>query len=110
MIKITELILKPCSFGGTNEPEQVVALASEIDSGRIQHGVWESGPGEFNLKFNWHETAYILDGRADIENLQTGEKYILCPQSMMSFEQGSYWRWRIPWKVKKIFTVVESSQ
>lgn len=107
MTNIAQLEMKPFNFGGAAEPDQAVAIAAEIGAGRIQHGVWESGPGEFELRFAWHETAYILEGRADVENLATREKFSLGPGSMISFEQGSHWRWRIPWKVKKVFTIVE---
>ncbi len=103
MISIHDLTLKPSSFGTPNEPEQLVAIAAEFDSGRIQLGVWESGPGEFNLKFDWHETVYILDGQADVMNLETKESFQLNTGALMSFVQGSNW----PWKLKKVFTIVE---
>ena len=106
MIHISELELKSYSYPLT-EPDQQMALASETDSGRIQHGVWQSGPGELNLHFQWIETAFILDGRAEIENLDTGEKFTLVTGSMMTFERGSRWQWRIPWKLKKIFTILD---
>lgn len=108
MIHIEELKMKPCSFGGVaEEPQQSFALASEFREGRIQHGVWQCGPGELDLQFAWSETVYILEGRAEVENVKSKEKFALVPGSMMSFEQGSHWRWRIPWKLKKIFTIIE---
>lgn len=72
----------------------------------IKIDVCESGPGEFDLDFSWNETVFIIDGRAEVENLQTGESYELLPGSMMCFEYGSRWRLKIPWKLKKVFTVV----
>lgn len=107
MTNISDLQLKPCSFGGQDEPQQAAAVASEIASCGIQHGVWESGPGELELHFQWHETVYVLDGRAEVENLTSGERFALTPGTMVSFESGSRWRWRIPWKLKKVFTIVE---
>jgi uncharacterized cupin superfamily protein len=107
MIKLDQLQLKPCRFGAGEVPEQAFALASEIQSGRIQHGVWESGPGILDLKFDWSETVFIVEGYAEVENADTGETFAMSAGSLMSFEQGSHWRWRIPWKLKKIFTVVD---
>lgn len=107
MVRISELQMKPSSFGGTGEPDQLLGIAMEIDSGHIQHGAWESGPGELELDFKWNETVYIVDGQAEVENLRTGDTFTLSAGSMMSFEQGSLWRWRIPWKLKKVFTIVE---
>jgi len=107
MVKITDLHMKPSTFGSLGEPEQLLGIAAEINSGHIQHGVWESGPGELVLHFQWSETVYILDGQAELENLETNERVRLSTGSMMSFERGSSWRWRIPWKLKKVFTIVE---
>lgn len=106
MINVADLELKPVPFGEEGEPQPSFALAMEIDAGRIQHGVWESGPGELEFRFEWHETVYVLDGRAEIENMGTKQKFVLSPGSLMSFERGSHWRWRVPWKIKKVFTVV----
>lgn len=107
MNHIEKLTMKPFSFGGANEPDQLCALASSFEGDRIQHGVWESGPGELNLKFSWSETVYILDGKAEVENLDTGERFTLSPGVMMSFERGSNWRWNIPFKLKKVFTLID---
>jgi uncharacterized cupin superfamily protein len=106
MINLQDLDFKPSQFGGANEPEQRVAITSEINAGRIQQGVWESGPGELNLRFDWYETVYILDGQAEVLNLETNESFQLNAGSLMSFERGSQWRWRIPWRLKKVFTIV----
>ncbi len=107
MINLADIKMKPSNFGGNNEPEQLFGLAAQLTSKGIQHGVWQSGPGELTLKFEWTETVYIVEGSAEVKNLITEEKFILTVGSMMSFEQGSHWRWRIPWKLKKIFTIVE---
>jgi uncharacterized cupin superfamily protein len=101
-----DLEFKPCLFGGVHAPVQNFSLASEIDSGRIQHGVWECGPGELDLKFEFHETVFIIDGFAEIENQVTRERFTLSKGSMMSFERGSHWLWRIPWKLSKVFTII----
>ena len=108
MNRISDLTYKPFAFGiAGGEPQQSAAISEEIDGGRIQQGVWECGPGELDLKFAWNETVYILEGRADIENMSTGEKFVLLPGSLMCFEDGSHWLWRIPWKLRKVFTIVE---
>ena len=109
MINIQDLRFKPCHFGGASEPTQLAGVAAEIDSGRIQHGVWESGPGELDLQFDWNETVFVIEGSAKVENVQTGVRWTLNVGDLMSFEKGSHWRWRIPWKFKKVFTLVESN-
>lgn len=108
MNRVSDLAYKPFAFGLKDEPLQSAAISSEMDDGRIQQGVWESGPGELDLRFKWNETVYILEGRADIENLETGERFQLLPGSLMCFEKGSHWLWRIPWKLRKVFTIVEA--
>lgn len=106
-MNIDELSLSPFCFGGSNEPDQTLAIAAEMSSGNIQHGVWQCGPGELTIRFKWCETVFITEGSAEVENLHTGQTHTLRVGSMMSFEQNSLWRWRIPWKLKKVFTLID---
>jgi uncharacterized cupin superfamily protein len=107
MIPLSKLDMKPFSFGTSDEPNQNLGIAAETKNRDIQLGVWESGPGVLNLDFNWSETVYILDGRAEIENRQTGEVFELTQGMIFLFESGTRWQWRIPWKLKKVFTIVD---
>lgn len=108
MIKMTDLKMKSCHVTDANGPEQTFGVVSEMENGRIQYGVWECGPGELDLQFEWHETVFIIDGQAQMENIDTGEKFSAEPGSMMVFEKGTRWRWSVPWKLKKIFTIMDS--
>ena len=87
-----------------DEPTQSLGIAQETD--QIQHGVWECGPGELDLHFAYSETVFILEGRAEVENQITGELIILEPGTMALFQKGSHWVWRIPWRLKKVFTII----
>ena len=108
MIQITDMIFKEFNFVPDRvEPRQAVALAYTSESGHFQHGVWECGPGEMDLDFLWDETVFVIDGRAELENLENGERLTLITGALHSFRRGSRWRWRIPWKFKKVFTIVD---
>lgn len=104
MIEMNDLTYKEFSFGGKNEPQQQLAVA--LDSDHLQHGIWESGPGELNLDFEWDETVFILEGEAIVRNLETQECFKLTQGSLANFSKGSRWQWQIPWKLKKVFTIV----
>lgn len=108
MIQAADIKLYPSNFGGPCEPEQQSGLADQTRDSRIQTGVWESGPGTLELHFPWTESVFILEGRAEVENLDTKESFVLTPGTLALFESGSHWSWRIPWKLKKIFTLVEA--
>lgn len=107
MIHFKDLAFKPCAIGGEGQTTQSWALASECDEGRVQHGVWETGPGTLDLRFEWTETAFILEGEAVVRNRVTDETATLIAGSFMSFERGSHWTWQIPQKLKKVFTLIE---
>lgn len=107
MIQIDQLTLKPLTLENGKGPELSMALVSELDSGRIQYGLWESGPGEMIFEFQWNETVYALEGRVDLMNLDTKDQVLLQAGGLMSFEKGSRWHWKIPWKFRKLFTLVE---
>ncbi|MBL7555727.1 MAG: DUF861 domain-containing protein [Bdellovibrionaceae bacterium] len=107
MNTVQEIKMKPFNFGTLNEPIQHLGIWAQTDSGDIQIGVWESGPGVLNLDFQWSETVYILEGRAEIENMITQERFELKPGMMLLFEAGSRWRWHIPWRLKKVFTIID---
>ena len=111
MIHVSNLKFAPSSFGGAAEPLQQLAMASDFSDQnlQIQHGVWESGPGELNLHFDWSETVFVLDGAAEILNIDSGEKFELVVGSMATFQKGTRWQWRIPWKLKKVFTIIDRS-
>jgi uncharacterized cupin superfamily protein len=106
MKDVNELLFTPYSFGGESEPNQLLAIASTSASGMIQHGVWECGPGEMDLHFEWDETVFGLQGSAEVHNIETGEGFILGPGSMGFFAKGSHWRWKISRNFKKVFTIV----
>ncbi len=106
MIHSDDLKLTPFSFGLSEEPSQQWALAPSLNDGQIQHGIWECGPGTFELEFEWSETAFILSGRAEVENTQTGETFSLTPGTLVQFARGSVWKWRVPWQIRKVFTSV----
>ena len=107
MKRTSELELRPFEFGTGDEPAQLLGLASSTNDDCLQHGLWECGPGQFELRFTWYETVYVLEGRAEVENLETGVKHILAPGDFATFQKGSTWRWRIPWRFRKVFTVVD---
>ncbi len=107
MIPISEIGLTPFNFGGPCEPEQFSGIAAQTCDGAIQTGIWESGPGVLDLHFPWTETVYILEGRAQAVNVRTQQSIELVPGILLLFESGSHWRWHIPWKLKKIFTIIE---
>lgn len=102
-----DLEMKPFNFGTGEEPPQLLGMASSVHNDRLQHGLWECGPGEFDLKFDWSETVYALEGRAEVENLESGERHTLLPGSFAVFEKGTAWRWRIPWRFRKVFTIAD---
>jgi uncharacterized cupin superfamily protein len=87
MIHISNLDLKNFSFGGLNEPLQRLGVAFTSSSGHIQQGVWESGPGEFDLSFVWDECLFVLEGKAEIENLNSKTKYVLEAGHFFYFEK-----------------------
>ncbi len=107
MVNLALMEFKKFSFGGEDLPLQRLALALTSQSGNIQQGVWECGPGELELNFQWNETVYVLEGRAEVKNLETGMNFVLTPGSMAIFEKGSRWVWQIPWKFKKVFTIID---
>lgn len=108
MITIAELKLKPSFFVDTAmEPEQNSGVAAETNDHSIQTGIWESGPGILNLKFNWSETVYILEGFAEATNLETGATHSLSTGTIALFEKNSLWSWRIPWRIKKVYTIID---
>lgn len=107
MINISEMSFKAFSFNGEKEPSQKIALAFTSNNGSIQHGVWDCGPGELELKFSWHETVYVLEGKAVVKNMDTDEVILLLPGVLATFEKGTRWRWNIPWKFKKVFTIID---
>jgi len=109
MIKMMDIKMKTCRLGGASAPEQTFGIVSEIANGRVQYGVWECGPGELDLQFEWSETVFIVDGRAEMENVDTGERIHVEPGSMLAFEKGSRWRWSVPWRLKKIYTILETT-
>lgn len=82
-----------------------IAYASQDEV--IHHGTWECGPGESDLHFQWTETVYIIEGKVVVENLATGEAKTLLPGDLATFEKGSSWKWRVPWRLKKVFTIVD---
>ena len=107
MTLVEELQMKPCALGGPRRTEQTFSLESEMEDGKIQHGIWRSGPGILDLDFSWSETVYILDGEVEIENLLAGTRKRLTPGSLAHFERGSRWIWRIPVQLTKVFTIVD---
>ncbi len=107
MITAENIEMKPSSFGGFEEPEQLAGIAAETTNQDVQIGIWESGPGVLNLNFKWSETVYVLEGRAEVTNIKTLDTFFLTPGSMALFEAGSEWSWRIPWKLKKVFTIID---
>lgn len=107
MNAVDNIKMTPFNFGTRNEPIQHLGIGAQTHNSDIQIGVWESGPGVLNLNFEWSETVYILEGRAEIENLNTQERFELTPGVMLLFEAGSQWQWRIPWRLKKVFTIID---
>ncbi|MBL7545679.1 MAG: DUF861 domain-containing protein [Bdellovibrionaceae bacterium] len=107
MISSTELKRHPTYFMDQSEPDQTTAIAAESKDQSIQTGVWESGPGVLTLEFKWSETVYILDGYAQIKNLKTGEFFTLKKDTLALFEKGTTWSWHVPWKLKKVFTIID---
>lgn len=107
MNAIHEIKMTPFNFGTPNEPIQHLGIGAQTNNSDIQIGVWESGPGLLNLDFQWSETVYILEGRAEVENMVTGDRFEINPGMMLLFEAGSRWQWRIPWRLKKVFTIVD---
>tara|TARA_B110001454_G_scaffold218046_1_gene244904 strand:- start:15042 stop:15374 length:333 start_codon:yes stop_codon:yes gene_type:complete len=103
----TDLTMKPFNFGGRNEPPQLLGIGAQTASNDIQIGIWECGPGLLDLEFEWTETVYVLEGRAEVENIETKECFEMTPGTMRLFEAGSRWQWRIPWRFKKVFTTVD---
>lgn len=108
MMPLLEIKMKSSNFGGINEPDQLTGIAAQTHDSGIQLGLWQSGPGVLDLLFKWTETVYILEGNAEVTNLQTLESFTLEPGMMLLFEAGSHWSWKIPWKLKKIFTLVDN--
>lgn len=106
MRTLAELTYEPCRFGGDTAPEQKWNVISSTNAGKVLFGVWESGPGEMTLNFTWSESVHVLEGRAEVENLDSGERYTLVAGALMFFSRNSKWRWTIPWKLKKVFTAV----
>lgn len=103
----TELFMKPFNFGGRNEPAQQIGIGAQTNNSDIQIGIWECGPGLLDLEFQWSETVYVLEGRAEVVNVETQEMFELIPGTMRLFEAGSRWQWRIPWRFKKVFTIID---
>ena len=102
-----ELKMMPFNFGGRNEPPQQLAIGAQTSNSDIQIGLWECGPGLLDLEFQWSETIYVLEGRAEVQNLDTSECFEMTPGKMHLFEAGSRWQWRIPWRFKKVFTIID---
>ncbi|HXH30792.1 MAG TPA: cupin domain-containing protein [Bacteriovoracaceae bacterium] len=107
MINLDMIHLNDFSFGGKDEPDQRLSITSTSDCGSIQQGIWESGPGEIELKFSWYESIFVLEGSAHLENLKTNQSFVLNQGDLVDFQVGSHWRWTIPFHFKKIFNIVE---
>ncbi len=107
MNQLSTIPMKPFNFGNLNEPPQQIGIGAQTDNSDIQIGVWECGPGILSLEFTWSETVFVLEGRAEVENLITRQRFSLTPGMMVLFESGSLWHWHIPWRFKKVFTIID---
>lgn len=68
----------------------------------ISGGVWGCSPGTFDLKFEWDEMAYLIEGEITIEH-EMDQSISLKPGDFFFSPKGTKSRWIVEKPVKKVF-------
>jgi hypothetical protein len=77
-----------------------VARARSVD-GLLVSGLWESGPGRRDFKFEFDEWVHILEGEAHVT--VRGETQILRAGDVALFRAGLPMTWDVPEHVRKVW-------
>ena len=66
-------------------------------------GFWEKGVSEFPWQYDSQETCYILKGRAEIKDLDTGDVVEIKAGDLVVFESGLKCQWDIKEAIEKYY-------
>jgi hypothetical protein len=67
---------------------------------------WERGPSSFDWEYEAPETAYILEGKAQIKT-EFGQKLEIGKGDLVRFPQGLKCSWHILKRIRKLYAFLE---
>lgn len=88
------------------EAEQGVWLISEDPQTGSKYGMWDCTAGRFRAKMDGYtEFCHILEGEAEITNLDDGSTRTVRPGDSFVMTAGLELEWHVPVYIKKVFTI-----
>ena len=87
-------------------PDPTGAVIVRSPDGSQTSGIWSCQLGSFRYEFKKHETAHILEGEAEIQELG-GESYTIRAGDVVHFPRGLATIWKVAIPIRKIFFLVE---
>ena len=80
-------------------------VSTQSEDKRVTGGMWSVEPGCFDFVFPWDEFIHVIDGEAEVTDVDTGATTEVRAGCMAHFKIGTRTRWNVTEKIRKYYVI-----
>jgi uncharacterized cupin superfamily protein len=92
-------------FQDGRTPVPTGTINSQTRDKTVSSGMWSVEPCTFEIVFPWDEFIHVVDGEAQVEDLETGQVTTLKSDRIAHFELGCKTRWTVTKTLRKYYVI-----
>ena len=82
-----------------------ITVSSQSADRCVTSGMWSVEPGDFEFTFPWDEFIHVIDGEAEVTDVDSGTTIQIRSGHIAHFKLGTKTYWNVTKKIRKYYVI-----